>query len=118
MNSDNISRNGRFGGGPVGSCSIPSGGVMANNTPERCRAVIASRFFTASKPKDKANRFASSCKETSSAILTYISRYIVEQIYISISTYSDCGEFFAIPVHFAFLSHYLVVQNVQTLLHR
>lgn len=60
VNSDSISRNGKFGGGPVGSCSIPSGGVMTNNTPARCKAVIASRFFTASKPKDKANRFASS----------------------------------------------------------
>lgn len=60
VNSDKISRKDKLGGGPVGSCSIPSGGVIAKRTPARCKAVIASRFFTASKPNDKANRFASS----------------------------------------------------------
>lgn len=60
VNSDKISKKERLGGGPVGSCSIPSGGVIANKTPALCNAVIASRFFTASKPNDKANRLANS----------------------------------------------------------
>lgn len=60
VNSVKISRNGRFGGGPVGS-SLFSRGFTENRIPSLCRAVMASRFFTASKPKDRANLFASSC---------------------------------------------------------
>ena len=60
MNSVSISRNARLGGGSVGSPWF-SGGLTAKRMPSRCKAVMASLFLTASKPKDKANLFASSC---------------------------------------------------------
>lgn len=54
-----ISKNGKLGGGPNGS-SKDSFELTANNIPARCKAVIASRFLTASSPKDNANLFANS----------------------------------------------------------
>lgn len=59
VNSVKISKNARCGGGLVGS-SRRSVFLTANKIPARCKDAIASRFLTASKPNDNANRFASS----------------------------------------------------------
>lgn len=59
VNSFKISKKGKREGALVGS-SHSSTAVTLNNIPLLCKAVTASRFFTASKPKDKAKRFANS----------------------------------------------------------
>ena len=62
VNSASISRNGRFGGGAAGSRGgRASPGCTANRMPSLWRAVMASLFLTASRPKERANRLASSC---------------------------------------------------------
>lgn len=60
VNSFRISKKRRHGGGADGSSTASMLFCTANNIPARCSAMIASRFFTASKPKDNANLFANS----------------------------------------------------------
>lgn len=61
VNSANISKNATCGGGTDGSSwAIPSSVPTANKTPSRCNAAIASRFFNASNPNDRANLLANS----------------------------------------------------------
>lgn len=62
VNSAAISRNAKLGGGPVGSFGFSSG-VVAKRTASRWRAVIASRFLSASRPNERAKRFDSSWNE-------------------------------------------------------
>lgn len=58
VNSNKISKNKRFGGETLESPESPV--FEAKRMPARCIAVIGSRFLIASRPKDKAKRFANS----------------------------------------------------------
>lgn len=59
VNSNKISKNKRFGGETLES-PMESPEFEANRIPARCIAVIGSRFLIASRPNDKAKRFANS----------------------------------------------------------
>lgn len=61
VNSFRISKNSKQGGGADGSSATSTLFCTANRIPALCKTIIASRFLTASKPNESANRLANSC---------------------------------------------------------
>lgn len=104
------------------ACRILLDTVRWSNGKQHTRTVQSrNRFaiFHSIQTEGQGKSLCELLERTSSTVLAYIvSRYIVESGILDIYMYSDCGEFFTVSVHFAFLRHYLVIQNIQTLLHR
>ena len=87
VNSVSISKNGRLGGGPLGS-SLFSIGLTETKMPSRWSWATASRFFRASNPNESANlRINEKIKYlcytlTNSVILKYFGRYMLTIYYL------------------------------------